>query len=72
MAGVPYDLKGLKETLVAHKNLFGDDKKTRKITSGGKEVDENKVKDAMKALDEAVGAVSEVCQQGLLAIEVEP
>jgi hypothetical protein len=70
--GVPYHLKGLQEVLIAHRDLFGTDAKPTKMSSGSVAVSAAQVRKTIKALHDASKEVSATCQQGLLAIELEP
>ena len=69
--GAKFQLGGLQELLITYRNLLNDNKVKSKKNNQIVEVDPAVKAKAIKALKDASEALSEVCQQGVLAIELE-
>jgi hypothetical protein len=73
MAGIKLDLGALQKMLIVHEEALKEDKVKAFKKDGTKvKVEQQAKDDAIKALDAASKALSDVCQQGVLAIEVDP
>ena len=69
--GAKFQLGGLQELLITYRNMLKDNKVKSKKNGTMQEIDPAVKVKAIKALKDASEALSEVCQQGVLAIELE-
>lgn len=73
MPGIKLELGALQKMLVVHREALKRDKVKAFKKDGTKVKVDQKAKDAaVDALEAASKALSAVCQQGVLAIEVDP
>ena len=73
MAGTKLDLGGLQKLLIVHEEALKSKKVEAFDKLGNKiKVDAAKLKTATDALNAASASLTDVCQQGVLAIEVDP
>jgi hypothetical protein len=69
--GAKFQLGGLQELLITYRDLLANNTVKSKKNKKLQVVDAKVITKAVDALNDASKALSEVCQQGVLAIEIE-